>query len=149
MISGAETQIGGMHCAQLFGAVGGRAQHRDGGGRIYNYSLAQHWARDWRALALTQEEELLCAQTREYLDLADTNFNLKGSIGGFATDTHAYYVPYDNGACSWRPFEPRARLRGARLALRLFHFGLRNRTHTTQKYNILPQSTTSDFGRRA
>ena len=27
--------------------------------------------------------------------------------------------------------------------------GLGNRTHTTQKYNILPQSTTSDFARRA
>ena len=28
-------------------------------------------------------------------------------------------------------------------------YGLGNRTHTTQKYNILPQSTTSDFARRA
>ena len=36
----------------------------------------------------------------EYLDLADTNFNLKGFNGGFATATHAYYVPYDNGAYS-------------------------------------------------
>jgi len=27
--------------------------------------------------------------------------------------------------------------------------GLGHRTHTTQKYNILPQSTTSDFARRA
>jgi len=34
----------------------------------------------------------------EYLNLADTNSNLKGFYGGFATDTHAYYVPYYNGA---------------------------------------------------
>ncbi|EOD17451.1 hypothetical protein EMIHUDRAFT_102676 [Emiliania huxleyi CCMP1516] len=34
----------------------------------------------------------------EYLNLADTNSNLKGFQGGYVTDTHAYYVPYSNGA---------------------------------------------------
>ena len=34
----------------------------------------------------------------EYLNLADTNSNLKGFRGGFATDAHAYYVPLDNGS---------------------------------------------------
>ena len=34
-------------------------------------------------------------------------------------------------------------------AQRSWEDGLGNRTHTTQKYNILPQSTTSDFARRA
>ena len=34
----------------------------------------------------------------EYLNLADTNSNLKGFMGGFVTDTHAYYVPHHNGA---------------------------------------------------
>ena len=34
----------------------------------------------------------------EVLDLAASNVNLKGFWGGFATATHAYYVPYFNGA---------------------------------------------------
>ncbi|EOD09191.1 hypothetical protein EMIHUDRAFT_216514, partial [Emiliania huxleyi CCMP1516] len=34
----------------------------------------------------------------EYFNLAETNSNLKGFIGGFATDAHAYYVPYNNGS---------------------------------------------------
>ncbi|EOD39079.1 hypothetical protein EMIHUDRAFT_109095 [Emiliania huxleyi CCMP1516] len=36
----------------------------------------------------------------EYLNLADTDSNLKGFDGGFATDAHAYYVPFNNGAKS-------------------------------------------------
>ena len=34
----------------------------------------------------------------EFLNLADTNSNLKDFSGGFATDAHAYYVPDHNGA---------------------------------------------------
>jgi len=33
----------------------------------------------------------------EYLNLADTNSNLRGFGGGFATDAHAYYVPSYSG----------------------------------------------------
>ena len=32
----------------------------------------------------------------EVLNLASVNSNLKGFIGGFATSTHAYYVPFVN-----------------------------------------------------
>ena len=38
---------------------------------------------------------------------------------------------------------------GAEEARRIEESGLGHRTHTTQKYNVLPQSTTSDFARRA
>ena len=34
----------------------------------------------------------------EVLNLASVDSNLKGFHGGFATSTHAYYVPYSNGA---------------------------------------------------
>ena len=34
----------------------------------------------------------------EVLNLASVDSNLKGFHGGFATSTHAYYVPYHNGA---------------------------------------------------
>ena len=36
----------------------------------------------------------------EYLNLEGVNSNLKGFNGGFATSTHTYYVPYNNGGTS-------------------------------------------------
>ena len=32
-----------------------------------------------------------------YLNLADTNANFKGFIGGFTDGTYAYFVPHNNG----------------------------------------------------
>ena len=34
----------------------------EGAERFYKDSLAQHWARDWRALALTQVEKETCSR---------------------------------------------------------------------------------------
>ena len=36
--------------------------------------------------------------TVSYLNLADTNANLKGFVGGFTDGTYGYMVPWNNGA---------------------------------------------------
>jgi len=46
----------------------------------------------------------------EYLNLADTNSNLKGFMGGFVTDTYAYYVPHHNGAPNYHGYAARVSL---------------------------------------
>ena len=46
----------------------------------------------------------------EYLNLADSNSNLKGFMGGFATDAHAYSVPNYNGAPNYHGYAARVSL---------------------------------------